>query len=325
VGILVLKSWSTPLNRNLPQAIRALYPFTSRWQDVDGRRMHYIDEGLRESGAPTVVLLHGNPTWSFLYREIIPRISPRCRVLAPDYIGMGLSQKVADERWFTLANHTRSLTTFIESLGLKNVILVVQDWGGPIGLGYALERPGNVAGMLFMNTWAWPDPSPFHASIMPWRMMHAPFIGAHFFLRRNVLVDRGLYLSTGDKVKMKTGPVLDAYRLPFAQPQDRIAMLAFPRNIPLKEGDLNWDRMARMERSLRTLTFPCRLLWGERDNVFPPENAKRLYRSIPDCSAPRMIPQGKHFVQEDAPSEIAEEILILISSASRGKGGPRPW
>lgn len=296
----------------LPYAVRKIYPFESRWIGILGHRMHYIEEG---ASGPTVLLLHGNPTWSFLYREIIPKIQHACRAVAPDYIGMGLSDKPPDERWYTLENHTRAITEFVERRALKNIILVVQDWGGPIGLGYALAHPENVAGMLIMNTWAWPEPSLFHASVFPWRMMHAPVLGSHLFLRRNILVERGLYLSTGDREKLKKGPVIDGYRLPYSSPASRIAMLAFPRNIPLKPGHFNWDRMARLKSGLPSIKFPCRLLWGEKDNVFPPENAHLFKKLIPNCSEPRMIPNGMHFVQEDAPNEIAEEILTLVNGA----------
>jgi haloalkane dehalogenase len=301
-----------PKEVSLPPEIHRIFPFESRWVDVQDHWLHYVDEGEGE-GKPAVVLLHGNPTWSFLYREIIPRIAHRCRAVAPDYMGMGLSDKPLDERWYTLENHTRVITEFIEKLDLKDIILVVQDWGGPIGLGYALEHPDNVAGTLIMNTWAWPEPSDFHASILPWKMLHAPVIGAYFFLRLNVLVERGLYLSTGNKDRMKKGPVIEGYRLPFSSSGSRIAMLAFPRNIPLKPGDLNWDRMAELKRGLRKLPFPCRLLWGKQDIVFPPENAHRFHELIPNCAPPRMIPHGRHFIQEDAPGEIAEEILMLVS------------
>ncbi|MBI3736947.1 alpha/beta fold hydrolase [Candidatus Sumerlaeota bacterium] len=294
----------------LPKEIQQIYPFTSRWMEIGGNRLHYLDEGSGED-RPTVVLLHGNPTWSFIYREIIPKIRPHCRAVAPDYLGMGLSDKPPDERLYTLENHTKIVTELIEKLGLKKIILVVQDWGGPIGLGYALAHPENVAGMLIMNTWAWPEPSLFHASVMPWRMMHAPVIGAHFFLRRNILVERGLYLSTGNREKLKRGPVLFGYRLPFSSPLSRIAMLAFPRNIPLHPGDLNWERMEKLKEGLKTIPFPCRLLWGAKDNVFPPANAEVFQKLIPNCPPPRLIPEGMHFVQEDAPDEIAEEILIL--------------
>lgn len=125
-------------------------------------------------------------------------------------------------------------------------------------------------------------------------------------------MERGLYLSTGNREKMKEGPVLDGYRLPFSTPGSRIGMLAFPRNIPLKPGDLNWDRMAKMKAALPTLRFPCRLLWGEKDNVFPPDNAYKFQELLPNCPSIRMIPQGRHFVQEDAPVEIAEEIMALL-------------
>jgi haloalkane dehalogenase len=298
----------------IPQAIKALFPFASRWTEVQGHRIHYVDEG-DQKNKPTVVLLHGNPTWSFLYREIIPLITHKCRAVAFDYVGMGLSDKPEDEGWYTLENHTRVFTEFIQKQRFEKLILVFQDWGGPIAFGHAMAHPEQLAGMVIMNTWAWPEPSPFHASVLPWRMLHAPVIGAHLFLRRNVLIERGLYMSTGTKEKMKEGAVLDGYRLPFSSPGSRIAMLAFPRNIPLKPGDLNWERMTKMKEALPTFRFPCRLLWGERDDVFPPENAHKFHHMLPNCTEPRMIPHGRHFIQEDAPKEIAEEILALVAQS----------
>jgi len=295
---------------DIPEKIRAIYPFEGRWIEIDGLRMHYVEEGVE---GPTVVLLHGNPTWSFLYREIIPKISPYCRAVAPDYFGMGLSDKPADEGFYSLENHTRLITEFINRLRLKDIIFVVQDWGGPIAFGYALAHPQNVSGMLIMNTWAWPDPSDFHAAVMPWRMLHAPFVGPYLLLRRNALVERGLYLSTSrSRERFKEGPILDGYRLPFTTPGSRISILAFPRNIPQRPGDLNWDRMSKMEKGLKGLEFPCRLLWGERDIVFPPNNAHRFQGLLPNCSSLRFISDGSHFIQEDAPGEIAEEILELV-------------
>lgn len=297
---------------DLPEAICEIYPFAHHWMEVMGYQMHYLDEG-EPSEKPTVVLLHGNPTWSFLYREIIPLISGNCRVIAPDYIGMGLSDKPSDESFYTLENHIRTMELFIEKLALENIILVVQDWGGPIGLGYALAHKENVSGMLIMNTWCWPDPSEFHDSVVPWRMLHAPFVGPHFLLRKNVLIERGLYLSTvRNRQRLKHGPVLDGYRLPYSTPESRIAILAFPRDIPRREGDANWQRMGEMEEALGNLDFPCRLLWGEKDIVFPPANAGRFQKLLPNCSPPRMIPDGSHFIQEDAPGEIAEEITWLL-------------
>jgi len=111
----------------------------------------------------------------------------------------------------------------------------------------------------------------------------------------------------------KNKAVIEGYRLPFPTPESRISILAFPRNIPLKPGDLNWDRMARLEAGLGRLTFPCRLLWGAEDIVFPPANADKFHDLIPKCSSPRMIAHGRHFIQEDAPQEIAEEILTLVN------------
>jgi pimeloyl-ACP methyl ester carboxylesterase len=299
---------STPL---LPPQVREIFPFENRFADVEGHRLHYVDEGPRDG--PVVLLLHGNPTWAFLYREIIPRIAGSVRTVAPDFLGMGLSAKPHRESLYTLETHTRLFTAFVEALGLRDLILVMQDWGGPIGLGYAVANRANVSGALIMNTWAWPEPSPFHAAVDPWRTMHAPLIGSYLMLRRNILVERGLYLSIGTRrERLRSGPVLDGYRAPFEDPASRIGMLAWPRNIPLAPGHFNWDRMARLHERLRGFDAPCRLLWGAKDVVFPLENAARFQALLPDCSEPRVISEGRHFIQEDAPEEIAEEILSLV-------------
>ncbi len=143
---------------------------------VNGHRMHYIDEGV---GDP-VLLLHGNPTWSFLYRKFIPRIvAAGLRVIAPDHIGFGLSDRPAREHDFSLENHIANLAEFIRRLGLQRLTVVCQDWGGPTGLACAVLNPAAVKGIVVMNTWAWPEPTAFHSAIFPWRMMHAPIVGPY--------------------------------------------------------------------------------------------------------------------------------------------------
>ena len=130
---------------------REEYPFESHYFDVPAGSLHYVDEGC---GQP-IVMVHGNPTWSYLYRHLIKRLRSEYRCLAPDHLGFGLSDKPKD--WSYLpADHATNLTALIEELGLKNITLVVQDWGGPIGLSYAVDHPENVARIIIMNTWAWP-------------------------------------------------------------------------------------------------------------------------------------------------------------------------
>jgi len=125
----------------IPAEIRQLYPFESHFINVNGYRLHYLDEG---KGRNTVVLLHGNPTWSFLYRNIIPRLAKSCRVIAPDYMGFGLSEKPAEESAYTLEAHIANLIGLLDAVEVENVTLVMQDWGGPIGFGYTQGRRGKV-------------------------------------------------------------------------------------------------------------------------------------------------------------------------------------
>ena len=136
-----------------------LYPFESHWLDLDGVRYHYLDEGPRD--APPVLMLHGNPTWSFYYRTLIPPISERYRVIVPDHVGCGLSDKPQDYT-YTLAQHGQNVETLVAALGLKDLTLVVHDWGGFIGMYYATRDPGNVARLVILDTAA------FYLDKLPW-------------------------------------------------------------------------------------------------------------------------------------------------------------
>jgi haloalkane dehalogenase len=130
---------------------RALFPFTSRTIEIDGNTVHYIDEG----SGPSLLLLHGNPSWSFLYRHMIPKLAPHFRCIALDYLGFGLSTAKPDYK-FLPSEHSEVVEKFVDALGLKDLRIMVQDWGGPIGLGFAGRRPELVHSLILGNTWAWP-------------------------------------------------------------------------------------------------------------------------------------------------------------------------
>jgi pimeloyl-ACP methyl ester carboxylesterase len=141
----------------LPAALREQWPYPPRFASVNGWRMHYIDEG---EGDP-VVLLHGNPTWGFLYRDIIgPLVRSGRRVIVPDMIGFGLSEKPVREQAHTLDGHSANLTALMRQLDLSKITLVCHDWGGPTGLSFAMSNKGRIRALALMNTWAWPLPPP---------------------------------------------------------------------------------------------------------------------------------------------------------------------
>lgn len=177
----------------LPIGIREQWPWRPRFAGVSGWRMHYVDEG---AGDP-VVLLHGNPTWGFLYRDFVAPLTRagHC-VVIPDMIGFGLSEKPTREEAHSLNGHIANLTALLRRLDLRRMTVVCHDWGGPTGLAFALSNRDRVSALVVMSTWAWPlPPADFHTRIFPWRIMHAPLVGPYLLGRHNALAGRGVYLS----------------------------------------------------------------------------------------------------------------------------------
>jgi haloalkane dehalogenase len=174
-----------------PDWLTPMFPWPQRVLAVNGRRMAYIDEGPKD--ARPVLLLHGNPTWSFLYRDFVePLKKAGYRVIAPDCIGAGYSDKPRIDAAYTLAHHIADLVSLIDQLDLKGFAMVAQDWGGPQGVGAALQRPGRLAALTLMNTWLYTDyKGRFHTTAKPWTSWHAPIIGAYFMKRKKVLSHGG--------------------------------------------------------------------------------------------------------------------------------------
>jgi len=299
----------------LPPEIRAQFPFASRFIQVNGQRMHYVDEG---EGDP-VLLLHGNPTWSFLYRKFIaPMAAAGFRVIAPDHIGFGLSERPAREHDFSLENHIANLADFIRRLGLNRVTVVCQDWGGPIGLACAVLNPAAFRALVVMNTWAWPEPSAFHCGIFPWRMMHAPVVGPYLFQRRNILVERGLYLSVVHRERF-FDEALPAYRHVMPDYDSRLLTRVFPRLIPLGPDDRSTATMRWLEQSLPGLDLPSLIIWGKEEIVFPAPCAQRFKDLLPNAKGPHWV-TGSHFLQEDSPQEICGHILDFMRDLQDRRG-----
>jgi haloalkane dehalogenase len=295
----------------LPAWLRALYPFRTARLAVDGGRMSYVDEGSPDS--PPILLLHGNPTWSFLYRNIIPKLTARYRVIAPDHIGFGLSDKPSDPAWYTLERHIANFTALVESLGLTKVTLVLHDWGGPIGLGYAVAHPENIARLVLMNTWASvphsPDPPELHWGLRLSRGSLGPFT----VQRLNLFVELAMRTAVA---RTLTPQEFDAYRFPFPDAGSRAGVLAFPRMIPLREGDAAWQTMTAIEAGLAKITAPAEIIWGKRDPVFSGLYAYLLRDRLKNAREPVFLENNSHFVPEDAPDAIAERILTERKAAA---------
>ncbi|HXE91592.1 MAG TPA: alpha/beta fold hydrolase [Terriglobales bacterium] len=299
-----------PATPALPAWLREMYPFRTASVTVHGKRMSYVDEGAGD--APPIVLLHGNPTWSFLYRNVIPRLTGRYRVIAPDHVGFGLSEKPDNLAYYTLERHIANFTALVEALGLKKITLVLHDWGGPIGLGYAVAHPENVARLVLMNTWAHlphnPDAYELHWGL---RISRGP-LGSFTVRNLNLFVELALRMAVTRKLSARE---FDAYRFPFPDAASRTGVLAFPRMIPLRESDPAGRTMSEIERGLAKITAPADILWGKRDPVFGRLHAYRMRDNLRNAREPVFLDSASHFLPEDAPDALAEKILTERKAA----------
>lgn len=280
------------------------YPFESRYFEVPAGRLHYVDEG---AGSP-IVMVHGNPTWSFLYRDLIKRLKPRYRCIALDHIGFGLSDKPKD--WSYLPeDHTKNLTALINNLELSNITLVLQDWGGPIGLSYAVAHPEKVARIVLMNTWAWPVNRDFHYIAFS-RFMGGP-VGRMLIRRYNFFAQMVLRQAFGDKSKLSKA-VHTHYLRPLEMPENRKGCMVFPKQII---DSTPW--LERIWRRISTLNDKPKLfIWGMKDIAFRDKELKRWEQTFPEARSVRLDTVG-HFVQEEAPVELAEAVIPFLSETEK--------
>lgn len=282
------------------------FPFEPRYERVaEDVRLHYVDEG---SGDP-VLLLHGNPTWSYLYRKIIPPVvDAGHRAIAVDHMGFGRSERPAGHRRYTMRAHVENLLAFIRALDLREITLVMQDWGGPIGFGAAVEEPDRVARLVIMNTGVGVFPSdidlPFHKRFLERGLGEMLCLGANLFVEG---------MAGGMSAEAATPQVMDAYRAPFPDYHSRVPILAFARNVPIGREHPTSAYMHEVAAKIPSLQRPALLIWGMRDHVFPAPILGFWRGLYPDAEVVE-IPEGKHYIQEDAPAQIAEAIVGFLVS-----------
>jgi haloalkane dehalogenase len=268
--------------------------------DLAGLRMHYVDEG---RGDP-IVLLHGEPTWAYLYRKMIPSLTDAGRVLAPDFVGFGRSDKPTDRDWYTYDGHCDSLVQFLEQLELNDVTLVVQDWGGPIGLRVAVELPDMFARLVILNTGVfrvgpnWPTPG-FSA----WRE----------FAERNPDLPVGFVIQGATSTDL-TEDVIAAYEAPFPNEESKAGAAAFPLLVPLTADDAGAAEMAEVADALTRWEKPTLVAFSDSDPVFPQRAGERLAERIPGAVDFVPIASASHFLQEDKGEDIAAAILDFLRS-----------
>lgn len=272
-----------------------LYPFESRWFDSSRGRIHYVDEG----AGPPLLLCHGNPTWSFLYREIITALRSQFRCIAPDYLGFGLSDRPAGFG-YKIDQHAQVIGEFVDHLGLDGYLTMGQDWGGPISMAVAVERAERVRGIVLGNTWFWPV-DVLTTKIFSRVMSSPPMQKA--ILQRNFFVERLIPAGTAQRPGTA---VMDHYRGVQPSPAARVGVAEMPKQLLAARPLL--ERLSR-DVPAQLAAKPTLLVWGMKDFAFRPgPSIPRMRATFPDHVVVE-LPAAKHFIQEDAPDEIAAAII----------------
>ncbi|MFN0120415.1 MAG: alpha/beta fold hydrolase [Blastocatellia bacterium] len=301
------------MNRELapkPEGLREMFPWPQQSLTVNGRGMAYVDEGPRD--ARPVLLLSGNPTWGFLYRDFIaPLLDAGYRVIVPDWVGAGYSDHPHVDAALTLAHHIADLVSLLDQLDLRGFVIVGQDWGGPQGTGAALQRIERLGALVLMNTWLFTGMlSEFHASPRPWTTWHAPLIGQFFMKRHKVLSHHG---PAATSQRGMSEAEARAYHHVFDAPDAEHVVLTWPRTIPMREGDRGWSDMQAIERRLPELAqTPALLLWAPADEVFPLAFGERLKELLPHAEGPITFDRARHFLQDDRGPDLARAIVEFL-------------
>lgn len=288
----------------LPPNIAAEYPFESRFLDVSGGRMHYVDEGPRDT--EPILFLHGNPTWSFLWRHLVREFSATHRCVAIDHIGCGLSSKPADWR-YTLAAHADNARSLVEHLGLERVTLVVHDWGGAIGMALAHRAPQRFARLMALNTAAFPGPMPLRI-----RICRAPILGPILVEQCNAFAGLLPRFGVADRAKMSPA-AREGFAFPYRTPADRHAIRRFVEDIPTKQEHPSWSELERASSAIaRFHSKPVSIVWGQRDWCFTPRFRAQWQSRLPSAKVVPIEHAG-HLVTEEAPREVAAELRALLA------------
>jgi len=277
----------------------ALFPFRSHYLDRDGVRMHYIEEGWGEP----VVMLHGNPTWSFMYRDLVLALKESYRCIAPDHIGMGLSDKPGDDRYdYTLESRVHDLEALLDHLHVRdNITLVLHDWGGMIGAAYAVRHPHRIQRLVVLNSAAFLPPV---GKKLPWQLVLARnrVLGGLLVRGLNAFVLGAAHRCCSRRVMPPE--VRQAYAAPYDSWDNRIAVHRFVQDIPTGPWDRSYPLVrVTMDALHRLKDKPALIVWGMKDFVFDHDFLAEWVRRFPGAEVER-IPQAGHFILEDAP-EIA--------------------
>ena len=276
------------------------WPFEPRYLDQDGLRMHFVDEG---RGEP-VLLLHGEPTWSYLYRKLIPPlVAGGLRCVAPDYFGFGRSDKPTERGWYSYDAHYRSVERFAEELDLRGCTLVVQDWGGPIGFRLAVEHPDRIARLVVLNTG------------IGARAPNDEWLRFQAFMRR---VDTEIVpgqLVRISLVQPVDDEVIAAYDAPFPVPESKVGVVMFPELVATSSEHPSAPAMLDVRERLRTWERPSLVLFSDSDPIFSRRAAEAMARLLPNAELEDPVEGAGHFLQEDKGDEVAAAVVRFVGES----------
>jgi haloalkane dehalogenase len=279
------------------------FPFESRYSEFQGLRLAHLDEG--EAGAPPVVFVHGEPTWSFLWRKVlVPVRDAGYRCIAPDLPGFGRSEKPTDIGWYTYDRHTAALTSLLESLDVRDATIVVHDWGGPIGLRVAVEAPERVGRMVILDTGLFTGHQPMTDA---WKAFR-DFVERTDDLPVGFLVRRGCHHDPGEEV-------ISAYEHPFPDAASKAGARAFPLILPTSPEMPGARAGQRTLDALRADPRPKLMLWADSDRVLPLDTGRRFAAAMGGELA-HVIADAGHFLQEDAGPQIGALIADWLRSGA---------
>ena len=274
------------------------YDFEPHYVDVDGVRMHHLDEG---EGDP-IVCFHGEPTWSYLYRRMIsPLAAAGHRVIALDYPGFGRSDKPTERSWYTYDRHCEYATRLLEDLDVRGSTVVVQDWGGPIGLRWATENADRAERLVILNTGLFAGQ--VSEAFMAWRD----------FAERNPDMPVGFVIQSATATEVPK-EIIDAYEAPWPNAESKAGVAQFPLLVPLSENDAGVDEMNTVRERLGSWEKPALVCFSDSDPIFTPKAGQRFVDLIPGARELCVIEGGAHFLQEDKGEEIAAEINSFLAS-----------
>ena len=289
-------------------AERFQFPFEENYEVIDGVRLHYVDEG----SGPPILMVHGQPTWSYLYRKMIPPlVAAGYRCIAPDLMGFGLSDKPTDESAYTLPRHVELVTGLIEKLKLKGITTVGQDWGGPISLRYAIDHQNNVRALVILNTLVKTTPVPL------WFSLVLQSDGLSSFLIRRMDLFRKMAFRRGWPFRRPVDPrAMEQYKMPHTTAASRAGVAAFPTMVPKNDRHPNAEYISKIDATLREWDVPVLVMFSDGDIAFKVDEGQRIASMVPNGRF-QVVRNAGHYLQEDAGEEIADRMVTFLRDEAK--------